>query len=79
MNTETKSLFASKTLWGVLIAALPTVLGLFKLHITDVAAFTAGAQEIVDTVLTLSGLIFAAYGRVTATASLVVKTPPTTP
>jgi hypothetical protein len=73
MNPEIKSIFASKTMWGILITALPTVLGLFKLHVTDVAAFTAGAQELVDVAITLGGALFAAYGRLKATSALVVK------
>lgn len=75
MNPEVKSLFASKTLWGILIAALPTVLGLFHLHITDVATFTQNATDIVDSVLTLAGSVLAVWGRVTATKSLVIKQP----
>ena len=72
---ETKSLLQSKTLWGLVISLLPTVLGLFHLHVTDAAAFAAGAQDIVDTVVTLGGAVFAAYGRIKATAALVVKAP----
>lgn len=72
---ETKSIFASKTVWGIVIAALPTVLGLFKLHVTDVAAFTQGATEIADAVMALGGSALAIYGRYTATKNLVVKNP----
>ena len=75
MNPEIKSVFASKTMWGILIAALPTVLGLFKFHVTDVAAFAAGAQDLVDTGLTLVGSVLAAYGRLKATSALVIKNP----
>ena len=60
-------------MWGILITALPTVLGLFKFHVTDVAAFTAGAQELVDVVITVGGALLAAYGRLKATTALVVK------
>ena len=73
MNPEIKSMFVSKTLWGIVIAALPSVLGMFHLHITDAAAFAAGAQDVVDTIITLSGSVFAAYGRFKATTALVVK------
>jgi len=73
MNPEIKSMFVSKTLWGIVIAALPSVLGMFNLHITDTVAFAAGAQDIVDTIITLSGSVFAAYGRFKATTALVVK------
>ena len=70
---ETKNILASKTLWGVVIAALPTVLGFFNLHVSDVAAFSAGASELVDSALTLAGSALAIYGRFKATAELVVK------
>jgi len=73
MNPEIKSLFASKTLWGVVIAALPTVLALFGYKVADVAAFTAGADQLVDGIITLVGSALAIYGRLKATASLVVK------
>lgn len=73
MNTETKSLFASKTIIGVVIAALPTILGLFGFQVSDVAAFTAGSEDAVNSVMTLVGSALAVYGRAKATAKLVVK------
>lgn len=73
MNTETKSLLASKTLWGVLIAALPTLANALGYKIADAASFTSGATELVDAVITLVGSALAVYGRVRATASLVAK------
>jgi len=72
---ETKSIFASKTVWGIVIAALPTVLGLFHYKVSDVASFTAGAEEIVGAVVTLAGSAMAIWGRVVATKNLVVKNP----
>ena len=73
MNTETKSIFASKTLWGVLIAASPTIANLFGYQISDVASFTQGANELVNMVIELVGSALAVYGRVKANAALVVK------
>lgn len=73
MNPEIKSLFASKTVWGVVIAALPTVLAVFGYKVSDVAAFSAGADQLVDGIITLVGSALAIYGRLKATASLVVK------
>lgn len=70
-----KAALGSKTVWGVIIASLPTVLGLFNLHVTDAAAFAQGAQEIVDQGLALSGAVLAIYGRIVAAKSLVVKNP----
>jgi hypothetical protein len=73
MNPDTKSLFASKTIWGIVIAALPTIAGLLGYKIADVSAFTAGANEIVDSALALFGASLALYGRIKATSSLVIK------
>lgn len=70
---ESKSFLQSKTFLGLAVALLPTILGLFGLHISDAAGFAAGAQESVDAIVTLVGGAVAAYGRVKATASLVVK------
>lgn len=70
-----KAALTSKTVIGVLIASLPTLLGLFDLHVTDVAAFTQGAQEIVDQLIALGGAVLAIYGRIVAAKSLVVKNP----
>lgn len=73
MNPEIKNMFASKTLWGIVIAALPTVLGLFGFKITDAAAFAAGSEQLIDGVTTLVGSALAVYGRFKATTALVVK------
>ena len=72
---NTKSFLTSKTLWGILLATLPTILGFFGYHITDLGTFTAEAQAVVDQVTTLGGGALAVYGRVKATAALVVKNP----
>ena len=63
----------SKTVWGVVIAALPALLGLFNVQISDIPAFTAGATETVDGLVTLVGSAIAIYGRAVATAGLVSK------
>lgn len=73
MNNETKSLLQSKTLWGVIVAALPALAGLFGYQVSDVAAFTAGSEEAISGLITLVGSALAVYGRVKATAKLVVK------
>lgn len=70
---DTKSLFQSKTLIGVVIAALPVILGLFGYKVSDAASFTAGSEEIVTAVITLAGSAVAIWGRLTATKALVVK------
>ena len=73
MNTETKSILSSKTIWGVVVAALPTIATMLGYKIADASAFTANASQIVDGLLTLGGSALAIYGRIKATASLVSK------
>lgn len=72
-----KSLLASKTIWGLLIALAPTLAGLFGYHLSD--TFATEAQGTIDQLIQLVGLGFAAYGRIVATSQLVIKTPPSTP
>lgn len=73
MNPDVKSIFASKTLWSAVIAALPTVLGLFGFKITDLAGFTAGSEQIIDGIVTLVGTAGVVYGRIKANKALVIK------
>lgn len=71
MFEDTKSLFASKTLWGVAISLV--ALGL-KSFGYEISAELQG--EMVDTVLTVvqtAGLVYAGYGRVVATKSVGKK------
>ena len=70
---DVKSLFASKTLWGVLITALPVVLNLFGYQIADASAFTAGSEELTNEIVTLIGVGIAVYGRIVATKQLIIK------
>lgn len=71
---NTKSILGSKTIWGLLVAALPLVASLFGFHLAP--GFEAEAQATVDQLVQVAGLAFAAYGRVVATTKLVIKTPP---
>ena len=58
----------SKTLQGLLIMSLPTVLGWFGV---DIAPETA--IEWLDEALEVVGFLYAAYGRFVAKRSLAVK------
>lgn len=73
MNPDVKSIFASKTLWSAVIAALPAVLGLFGFKITDLAGFTAGSEQIIDGIVTLVGTAGVVYGRIVSNKALVIK------
>ena len=68
-----KNALGSKTIWGLIIAVLPTALAKFNLQITDVAAFAAGSEQLVNDVTALVGTALAVYGRARATGSLIVK------
>lgn len=70
---ETKSIFLSKTVWGAVIAASPAILALFGYRVSDSAAFTSGAEDVVNSVVTLVGAAVAVYGRLVATKNLVVR------
>jgi hypothetical protein len=67
----TKSILSSKTIWGLLVAALPLVASLFGFTLAP--GFEAEAQATVDQLVQVAGLVFAAYGRVVATSKLVIK------
>ncbi len=63
--TSIKSFFASKTVWGAIIAILPNVAAIVGLNIApgDAAAVGGHVQEIAAAV----GGLIAIWGRVTAT------------
>lgn len=60
----TKSVLASKTLWGIVTAAVPLVMAAIN-HFVD-----GNTAELGKDAVALLGLIFAAYGRFTATKTL---------
>lgn len=61
----------TKTITGLLIAALPTILTLFGY---DTAPdFNQNATEIASAIVTIGGLIYALYGRIKAQGPLVIK------
>jgi hypothetical protein len=68
MNTPAKSPFASRTIWGVIIAGLFGLLGVFGVDIT-----ADETSRIVEASGILTGTILAIYGRYRATRPL--KTP----
>lgn len=65
MNEDTKSMFLSKTLWGIVIAFVAQILAR-KGFTVDVAAWT-------NDIVSLAGLLLSVYGRVTATKDLTVS------
>ena len=71
---DVKSILQSKTIWGLIIAGLPTVAGFFNLHIapTDATDAVSHVQAIIEQVMQFGGWALAFYGRVTATKTLAV-------
>lgn len=68
---DTKSLFASKTIWGVVVTALPAILKLFGFE--TLPGFEESAAETINGLTTAFGAVLAVYGRITATKNLVAK------
>lgn len=69
-STDAKSVFTSKTVIGIIIASLPSVLSAFGINVA--AGFASGAQSVVDAAITLGGAAIALWGRLTATKSLIL-------
>lgn len=62
----TMNLSGSKTLIGILIAAIPNVAQLFGYEVA--AGFSDEASQAVNEIITIIGLAFATYGRLVAQA-----------
>lgn len=63
---DSKAFFKSKTIWGIAIAALPTILNLFGI------ALPPGLAEMITTALVGAGSGLGIYGRISATQRLGV-------
>lgn len=77
---DTKAFFKSKTLIGILLAAIPVIFpqaAPFVLPLRDLAGVdpqaTAAVTEVVNSGVQLVGLLLAFYGRVTAATKLTVS------
>lgn len=64
----TKWLLQSKTVWGILLVAVPSLLTTFGVSIP--AEWVGDIDGIVKTLLEVSGSILALYGRITADSGL---------
>lgn len=67
---KSKAFLASKTIWGLIVAALPTLAPLIGLNLTADDASMLGSH--VDAVLQAVGFALALYGRVKADKPLSV-------
>ncbi len=68
---QEKSVFQSKTLIGIIIAALPTILGIFG--VADSMEITEQTEQIVSLIVEAAGSILAIYGRISATTTVSLK------
>jgi hypothetical protein len=68
---DTKIFLASKTIWGVVIMALPALLPLagISFGVDD----TAVVNEMADKIFQSVGAVIAVYGRWSATTKLSIK------
>lgn len=62
---DVKQFWKSKTLWGILIAVLPTICKLLGIPLP--------AVEAIEEILVMLGGTLAAYGRVSASSKLGLK------
>lgn len=68
-DKETAMLNGYKTYLGIITAAVGFVLGLFGIGDSESSALSAQLVGALDQILTVGGLLFAAYGRAKATPS----------
>ena len=65
MNSEVKSAIQSKTMWGAIIALASTG--------AKIAGYDIGNPELyVNDIVSLVGVVFAMYGRITATTRVKI-------
>lgn len=65
MNQEVKSAVQSKTMWGAVLALVATAAKIAGYDIGDPSLY-------VNDIVTLVGVVFAMYGRVTATSRVKI-------
>ena len=70
--TETKSWWASKTIWGAVITVVCVVLSIFGVEITDAeqSAIRDNLTELVTLGGAVVGAVLSIYGRVKASKSI---------
>ena len=69
MPSETKFVLKSKTIWGVIIAAVPTILAQFGVDVGSTELINGWANEIIEAF----GSLLAIYGRFVADTAVHVK------
>jgi len=67
---EVKSVFTSKTILGVVVAAIPSVLALFGIKVLP--GFSEASSLLIESLMTFGGSAVAIWGRIVATKKLVV-------
>lgn len=79
MFTDVKSIFATKTFWGGLIAVVPAIFGMLGYTITgdEITSIANHGQVVISEAITVFGAVVAIWGRLTATKKAVVSKAPT--
>ncbi len=72
MDWDVKNIFKSKTLWGLVTAATPTILGWFGYSAAqgDVTSVVTQTQAWIEVTMQYGGFLLATIGRLTATKKL---------
>lgn len=65
---DTKSIFASKTVWGAVIMVAPIALQAMGVSLT--ADETAALGDLIDPIVSLVGFVLTVYGRMSATKAI---------
>jgi hypothetical protein len=74
---NTKPFYYSKTILGVIVSAVVYIAGLCGWHIADLAPQILDAiSKQIDATITIAGLVFAVYGRVTAKTQVTLGPTP---
>lgn len=69
-TTDTKNVLQSATIWGLIIAVAPTILKIF--HVDLQPGWDNGLKELWAESQTVFGVLLAYWGRLRASAKLVV-------
>ena len=75
MDWDYKSIFKSKTLWGLVAMATPVVLGWFGYSSAqgEATSLVTATQMWIEATLTYGGFVMAFFGRLAATKKLAIS------
>lgn len=70
-----KAVLASKTMWGIILMAVPTIAKAFGHEISpdEAGGLVNSAQQTLNDMLTFGGMVLSFWGRTTAKGPLAAK------